>query len=75
MRNIAPYINTVDYDERDQIEKLDEKGNPLKDESGKLIMIPNPDKEKNIALNKTRKRRSMMEARLVLKKGGLIPRK
>lgn len=75
MRNIAPYINTVDYDERDQIEKLDEKGNPLKDESGKLIMIPNPDKEKNIALNKTRKRGSMMEARLVLKKGGLIPRK
>jgi hypothetical protein len=38
-------------------------------------MIPNPDKEKNIALNKTRKRGSMMEARLVLKKGGLIPRK
>ena len=75
LRNIAPSINTVDYDERDMIEKLDDNGRPMKDASGKFIMMPNPDKEKNIELNKTRKRGALMEATIAIKKGGLIPRR
>ncbi len=62
MRNIAPAINTVAYDERPQIEQLDDNGRPVKDATGKFVMMPNPDLEKNIALNKTRKRGATMES-------------